>query len=149
MIQYKNNASSTLASGITDTDLSLSVSTGDGNLFPTLTGSDIFLVTLSGTVGYEIVKVTARSTDTFTIVRAQEGTTAKAFAMGDKVEMLITAGHFEDLRDNQLKRGSSILSSISPADNGELVFEATSDTTITVKYKGSDGTVRSGTITLT
>lgn len=75
--------------------------------------------------------------------------TAKAFAMGDKVEMLITAGHFEDLRDNQLKRGSSILSSITPINNGELVFEATSNTTITVKYKGSDGTVRSGTITLT
>ena len=149
MIQYKNNTSSTLASGITDTDLSLSVGTGDGNLFPTLMGSDIFLVTLSGTVGYEIVKVTARSTDTFTIVRAQEGSTAKAFAIGHKVEMLMTAGHFEDLRDNQLKRGSSILSSITPINNGELVFEATSDTTITVKYKGSDGTVRSGTITLT
>lgn len=148
MIQYKNNAASNLLSGITDTDLSLSVGTGDGGLFPALSGDDVFFVTLSGTVGYEIVKVTARSSDTFTIVRAQEGTTAKAFAMGDKVEMLITAGHFEDLRDNQLKRGSSILSSITPINNGELVFEATSDTTITVKYKGSDGTVRSGTITL-
>lgn len=103
MIQYKNNAASNLLSGITDTDLSLTVGTGDGGLFPALSGDDVFFVTLSGTVGYEIVKVTARSTDTFTIVRAQEGTTAKAFAMGDKVEMLITAGHFEDLRDNSLR----------------------------------------------
>lgn len=41
------------------------------------------------------------------------------------------------------------LASITPTNNGELVFEATSNTTITVKYKGSDGTVRTGTITLT
>ena len=148
MLLYKNNAASTLASGIDSDNLSLTVDTGDGTLFPAITGSDVFFVTLSGTTGFEIVKVTARSTDTLTIVRAQEGTTAKAFSAGDKVEMLITAGHFEDLRDNQLKRGSSILSSITPINNGELVFEATSDTTITVKYKGSDGTVRSGTITL-
>jgi len=36
----------------------------------------------------------------------------------------------------------------TPAANGDLVFEATSNTTLTVKYKGSDGTVRSGTIIL-
>lgn len=106
MIQYKNNAASNLLSGITDTDLSLTVGSGEGELFPALSGDDVFFVTLSGTIGYEIVKVTARSTDTFTIVRAQEGTTAKAFAMGDKVEMLITAGHFEDLRDNSLRYDS-------------------------------------------
>ena len=39
-------------------------------------------------------------------------------------------------------------SSKSPTSNGELLFEATNDTTITVKYKGSDGVVRSGTISL-
>lgn len=148
MIQYANNIESTLAAGITDTDLSLSVETGDGNLFPSLSSPDVFLVTLISDTGIEIVKVTARSTDTFTCVRAQEGTTAKAFSLGDKVQMLITAGHFEDLRDNQLKRGSSILSSIVPNNNGELVFEATSNTAITIKYKGSDGIVRSGIITL-
>jgi len=39
-------------------------------------------------------------------------------------------------------------SSVTPVDNGDIVFEATSNTTFTVKLKGSDGTVRSGTITL-
>jgi hypothetical protein len=33
-------------------------------------------------------------------------------------------------------------------DNGDVVFEATNNTTFTVKLKGSDGTVRTGTITL-
>lgn len=39
-------------------------------------------------------------------------------------------------------------SSVTPANNGELMVEATSNTTLTFKLKGTDGTVRSGTITL-
>lgn len=39
-------------------------------------------------------------------------------------------------------------SSITPANNGEVVVEATSDTSLTFKLKGSDGTVRSATLTL-
>ena len=39
-------------------------------------------------------------------------------------------------------------SSVTPADNGDVVFQLTNNTTLTVKAKGSDGTVRSGTITL-
>jgi len=39
-------------------------------------------------------------------------------------------------------------STVTPASNGELMVEATNDTTLTFKYKGSDGVVRSGTITL-
>jgi hypothetical protein len=38
--------------------------------------------------------------------------------------------------------------SVTPAANGDLVFEATSDTQVKVKLKGSDGTVRSVTLTL-
>ena len=37
---------------------------------------------------------------------------------------------------------------VTPQTNGELTVEATNDTTLTFKYKGSDGTVRTGTITL-
>lgn len=40
-------------------------------------------------------------------------------------------------------------SSLTPANNGDLVIQATSNTQLTFKYKGSDGTVRSGSITLT
>ncbi len=38
--------------------------------------------------------------------------------------------------------------SVTPAANGDLVIQATSNTSLTFKYKGSDGTVRSGSITL-
>lgn len=38
--------------------------------------------------------------------------------------------------------------SATPASNGQLTFQATSNTSLTFKYKGSDGTVRSGSVTL-
>lgn len=90
---YTNNATSTLASSIISSDLSLTVATGEGALFPTISGSNYFYCTLDDGAGsIEIVKVTARSTDTFTIVRAQEGTTAQGFAGGVTVELRLTAG---------------------------------------------------------
>lgn len=38
--------------------------------------------------------------------------------------------------------------SITPANNGDLEIEATSNTQLTFKYRGSDGVVRTGSITL-
>lgn len=86
---FTNNASTTLASSINSSVTSLTVAAGYGTLFPNPTASQYFYCTLSNTAGttIEIVKVTARSTDTFTIVRAQDGTTASAFNAGDKVEL--------------------------------------------------------------
>jgi len=37
---------------------------------------------------------------------------------------------------------------VTPVDNGDVVIEATDNTTLTFKLKGSDGIVRSGTLTL-
>jgi len=39
-------------------------------------------------------------------------------------------------------------SSQTPANNGDLVIEATSNTLLTFRLKGSDGTVRTGTLAL-
>jgi hypothetical protein len=39
-------------------------------------------------------------------------------------------------------------SSVTPSKNGDVVFELTSNTILTIRAKGSDGTVRSATITL-
>lgn len=43
-------------------------------------------------VNHEIVKCTARAGDVLTVVRAQEGTTARAFSVDDPVELRLTAG---------------------------------------------------------
>ena len=89
--KFKNNASTTLASGIGTGDTVLTVATGEGVKFPALGTNEIFMATLEGAGSMEIVKVTARSTDTFTIVRAQEGTTSAVFASGATVEERWTA----------------------------------------------------------
>ena len=91
---FANNAASTLASGITNVATSLTLASGQGALFPAITGSDYFLLTLTQATetSWEIVKVTARTTDTLTIVRAQEGTAAASWASADKAEIRLTAG---------------------------------------------------------
>lgn len=38
--------------------------------------------------------------------------------------------------------------SVTPVDNGDVVFELTNNTTLKIKAKGSDGTVRTASVTL-
>lgn len=113
-IKFTNNATTTLASGITNVATSLTVASGNGALFPSLSGSDVFYATLANTSGtVEIVKVTARSTDTFTIVRGQDGTSAVAWNSGDKVELRVTAADLGAMA--QTANNLSDLASVSTA----------------------------------
>lgn len=99
-VLVKNNAYSTLASGISDVATTITLATGTGSRFPTVGGSDYFYATLIDTSNnLEIVKVTARSTDTLTVLRGQDGTTARAYTTGDRIELRITAALIEDIRD--------------------------------------------------
>ena len=87
-IQFTNNATTTLSLGITSIAVALTVAIGGGAKFPALSGGDVFYATLANSGGaVEIVKVTARVGDVFTIVRGQDGTTALAWNIGDKVEL--------------------------------------------------------------
>ena len=91
-IKFSNNASATLASGINSSVTTITLTTGQGALFPSLGASDSFYATLvDSSNNLEIVKVTARSSDTLTVVRGQEGTTARAYIAGDKFELRPTA----------------------------------------------------------
>ena len=101
---FANNAASELASAVTSGAVSLTLKTGDGAKFPTPAGGDFFLVTLYQKVGqdevnHEIVKCTARAGDVLTVVRAQEGTTARAFSVDDPLELRLTAGSLGSLTD--------------------------------------------------
>jgi hypothetical protein len=97
---FKNNAKSTLAANITSGATSLTVQTGDGAKYPSPTGSQYFLCTLTNSAEsvFEIVKVTARAGDVFTITRAQEGTAAAAWNSGDKMEQRWTADSAQQAR---------------------------------------------------
>lgn len=97
-MKFANNATTTLASGINSSVTSLTVATGTGALFPTLSAGDYFYCTLANTSGtIEIIKVTARSTDTFTITRGQDNTTATSWLTGDKVELRLVKATLNDL----------------------------------------------------
>jgi hypothetical protein len=97
---WSNNASSLLVGSLTAGATSLTVTSGDGVLFPDPSGPDFFQFTIirKSDLAFEICRCTARASDVFsTILRAQEGTTALAFADGDLVEHRPTAAAMADL----------------------------------------------------
>lgn len=106
-IQFANNAATTLFSSVLMSDTQIIVSPGGGALFPAAGGSNYFMVTVVDIVTglLEIMKVTNRSGDTFTVVRAQENTTARAFPAGSPVELRLTAQSILDAVDIKIPRG--------------------------------------------
>jgi len=96
-VQFANNAYATLAAGVASSDTSITLTSGQGARFPSLSGSDYFYATLIDTSNnLEIVKVTARATDVLTVTRGQESTTARAFVAGDRIELRVTAAGLVD-----------------------------------------------------
>lgn len=97
---YANNAKTTLASPINATQTTITVAPGTGSLFPNPSSGQAFKVTLVSATSasvYEICLCTARSTDTLTVVRAQEGTTGTPFLLSDIVGNFDTAGVMNNL----------------------------------------------------
>ena len=72
---------------------------------PNVTGGDFFLLTFFNEAsgiesGWEVVKVTAINygSNTITVVRSQEGTTSRDFAVGTKAQMRATAGTLDKFK---------------------------------------------------
>jgi hypothetical protein len=94
---FANNANTTLASSLTNVATTMSVTSATG--FPSPTGSQYFYCTLADAATQttiEIVKVTAVSGTTFTIVRGQDGTTGTAFSAGDVVSLRLVRASLND-----------------------------------------------------
>lgn len=90
-LKVKNRAVSTLDSGISDSDLSLTVASGEGALFPSTYPFHI-------TIEDEILECTSRSTDVLTVTRAAEGTAAAAHTADKSVELRITAAIITEMQ---------------------------------------------------
>jgi hypothetical protein len=144
---FTNNAATGLVYPITSSATTLYVNGGSGSLFPSPTGGNYFMITLINalTGNMEIVQCTARSGDVFTIVRAQEGTTAQAFAIGDAVQLRITAGSLQTFANsvvNSVAAGTGISVSastgnVSIGNTGVIALNAGSG----IGLSGSSGTV--------
>jgi len=154
-IKFKNNASTTLAQDITDVSTSLVVAAGTGVLFPALGANDYFLITVVDNAGNnEIMKVTAINTDTLTVVRAQEGTTARAFAMNSLVELRLTAGAIQEILNvtyatpAEVSAGVLDMKAVSPATMSSAnVASAVTATTAAKASDMADGHVLAGSTT--
>lgn len=91
----KNNVSGVLAAELSAVGTSMTLV--DASAFPD-PGSDYYLCTLVGLDSngredkWEIVRVTAKASNTLTIVRAQEGTTNRLWPAASAVQMRLTAG---------------------------------------------------------
>lgn len=99
-LKLANNAVSKLAANVAAADATISITAGDGTKFPVLAAGDWHPVTLIRTDGtLEILKCTARTNDTLTVTRGQEGTVATTFSTGDRVELRLTALAIQTIND--------------------------------------------------
>lgn len=133
-VKIKNNAFGILLISINTSATSITLQTGQGANFPSLSAGDYFYATLIDTSNnLEIVKVTARTGDVLTIVRAQEGTTARSYAVGDRIELRLTAQNILDM-----------LADGSLSGTGTIPFAALSATPV-----NKAGDTMTGALTLT
>lgn len=142
---FSNNVDTTLASTLSDVATSAALTDGAGLQSPT--GGDYELLTLAAAGNYEIVRVTARSTNTVTITRAQEGTTARSWSAGTRVFAGVTAATLTGLRGiENTATGSNAIAfgndAVAPGSRGAAYgawSEANGADTVAVGYAIANG----------
>ena len=101
-LKVTNRAVSTLDANINDSVTSLDVISGDGALFPSTYPFHI-------TIDDEILSCTLRATDTLTVTREVQSTTAAAHTAGASVELRLTAKHLDDITDDLTRLGGYLV----------------------------------------
>lgn len=116
-----NNAVGVLAGSIDDVDTTLALDTGQGAKFPEIDPGEWFPITVvkvSNPAHMEIMRVTDRTGDAFTVERAQEGTSALSFQAGDVVELRFTAGLIQEFQSDVDGRISGKLDALGGVAGG-------------------------------
>jgi len=142
---YANNAKTTLASPVNATQTTITVAPGTGSLFPNPSSGQAFKVTLvsaSSASVYEICLCTARSTDTLTVVRAQEGTSGTPFLLNDVVGNFDTAGVMDGLVQSVQLQNQYYLFAVASGTANALT--ATIPSTLTALTDGMSIVIKSG-----
>lgn len=95
-----NNVWAVLAAPLTLTSVSVPLQAGQGARFPSLAGGNWTYATLvDASNDLEIVKVTAVTGDTLTVQRAADGTVARTWSAGARVECRFNAAYIDDLKN--------------------------------------------------
>ena len=132
-IKFANNASTVLANAIEEDTTTLIVATDAGQLFPVLSlPTDYFKITVvnPGDGTWEIMKVTKVAGDEFTVVRAQEGTTALSFPQNAVVENRLTADSIQAIL-NDVSASPTEAGRIRVATNAEVEDGVVTDACLT------------------
>jgi hypothetical protein len=131
-VKFTNNASTTVGTGINASATSLTVASASS--FPSLSGADDYCyLTLQGATNTtrEVVKATALSGNTFTIVRAQDNTSATSWVAGDIVELRMTAALLTDVIDAATVEGVKTNYQYTPTA-GQTVFSGADNASATM-----------------
>lgn len=110
---YANNAKTTLASVVSETDTEIQVASTAG--FKAPGPGEYFLATIDGGSTIEIIEVHGIVGNSFTgCVRGKEGTTAQSFLIGTRIENRVTAGTLESFARKEDRLGN--ISSVDELD---------------------------------
>jgi hypothetical protein len=140
---FKNNVSVLLAGAINASQTTITVN--DGSLLPSPSGGDFFRLTLiernTNEIDWEIVKVSARSGNDLTVLRGQEGTTARTWADLTRCEMRATAGALEALAANTMKTDvAQTVTANKSFNDGTMILKGATSGTTTLKAAAVAGT---------
>jgi len=134
-----NNAASSLLTALSSGDTTLIVTSGHGAKFPSTAGGNYFYCTLTNTVGqFEVVKVTNRLGDTFTVTRGQDNTIAVAWDAGSACELRVVAAVINELANVVGSVGQA--NGVAPLDGSSKVPTANLPVNVANGVAGLDGT---------
>lgn len=131
-VVFRNNGFSLLSAGIDDSTTSIPVVNGSD--FPEPGADEWFAITVVGSsLPFEIMHCTARSGNTLTVQRGREGTSARAFGAGARVDHRMTAGTLAEsfaaaaLHADRAEEAADVAEAnnngpIAPDWNGELIY---------------------------
>ena len=132
-VKFSNNGHSTLAASAASNATSITVASGHGARFPSLSSGEYFYATLiDSSNNLEIVKCTARSSDVLTITRAQESTSGRAFVSGDRLELRVTAQAILDATSAAVDIDAGTIDLGSTISTGIRVHTATISSNVTI-----------------
>ena len=132
-VKFANLASSTLASSLSNTATSISVTSSSS--FPTLGSGDYFYASIGEGSGSEIVKVTGVSSNTFTVVRGQDGTSAQNWSSGSPIALRVVAAALDDIAEQaQTAADTESVSIDGDTMTGTLNFSSAANPLISSQY---------------
>lgn len=141
----------TLASGISNIATSMTVASGTGVTLlggVTIQAGDQFTVALDpDTANEEIVFITAEATDTFTIDRAEAGTSGVAHSAGATVKHVLTSDDLTFYTTGVATADGAVPKSVATTKGDLLV--ATASATIARQAVGTNGQILTADSTLT